>query len=122
MSSSRRQFGRPEKSSPSHHTVPASSASRSVGDIGGINFRNAASTPSLISLRRSRGTASASANATNSDSEQQVQGERQRMRVPGHGKRRRRGEPPRATGGIDVGKRECAEQDNDKEECGQHGQ
>ena len=64
MSSSRRQFGRPEKSSPSHHTVPASSASRSVCDIGGISLRNAASTPSLMSLRRSAGTASASANAT----------------------------------------------------------
>ena len=33
------QSGRPEKSSPSHHTVPASIASRSVCDIGGITLR-----------------------------------------------------------------------------------
>ena len=34
-SSSFFQFGSPVNSSPSHHTVPASSASRSVDDIGG---------------------------------------------------------------------------------------
>ena len=33
------QSGRPEKSSPSHPTVPASIASRSVCDIGGITLR-----------------------------------------------------------------------------------
>ena len=59
------QSGRPEKRSPSHHTVPASSASRSVCDIGGISLRNAASTPSLTSLRRSVGRASGSASTMN---------------------------------------------------------
>ena len=47
------QFGRPLKSSPSHHTVPASSASRSVWDMGGSNFRNRPSSGLLRSIRRS---------------------------------------------------------------------
>jgi hypothetical protein len=33
------QSGPPVNSSPSHHTVPASKASRSVADIGGSNLR-----------------------------------------------------------------------------------
>src|SRR5690606_10854320 len=38
ISSSLFQSGSPEKSSPSHHTVPAAIASRSVSEIGGMIF------------------------------------------------------------------------------------
>ncbi len=65
VSSNRCQSGRPEKRSPSHQTVPASIASRSVCDIGGITLRNAASTASLMSLRRSGGMLSGIASSTN---------------------------------------------------------
>jgi hypothetical protein len=64
-SSNVRHSGRPEKSSPSHQTVPASIASRSVCDIGGNTLRNAESTASLISLRRRIGTLSGMASSTN---------------------------------------------------------
>src|SRR6266550_3478261 len=59
------QFGRPEKSSASHQTVPASMASRSVCDIGGITLRNTARTRSLTSERRSRVRLSTTATSTN---------------------------------------------------------
>jgi hypothetical protein len=65
VESRRDQSGRPEKSSPSHHTVPASSASRSVCDIGGITLRYSESTPSLMSLRRSEGIDNGIARTTN---------------------------------------------------------
>ena len=59
-----RQFGLPEKSSPSHQTVPASIASRSVCDIGGSTLRNAARMASLMRARRSAGMLSGMASST----------------------------------------------------------
>ena len=58
------QSGLPEKSSPSHQTVPASIASRSVCDMGGSTFRNAARMASLIRARRSAGILSGMASST----------------------------------------------------------
>jgi len=49
--------GRPEKSSPSQPTVPASSASRSVCDIGGITLRKIRSTGRVINGLRTGATA-----------------------------------------------------------------
>ena len=81
-SSSLRQSGLPENSSPSHQTVPASMASRSVCDIGGSTLRNAESTPSLISLRRSVGTLSAIASRTNTSVSTSVSHGTSRWRTP----------------------------------------
>ncbi|MNP38937.1 hypothetical protein D3C76_1324870 [compost metagenome] len=52
------QSGRPLNSSPSHHTVPASMASRSVSDIGGRVLRNQANSGALNSVRRRSGSSS----------------------------------------------------------------
>ncbi len=60
-----RQSGLPENSSPSHQTVPASIASRSVCDIGGRTLANAEKMPSVMSLRRSAGMLSGIASSTN---------------------------------------------------------
>src|SRR6266581_671766 len=59
-----RQSGFPEKSSPSHHTVPASIASRSVCDIGGRMARYHASSGLATSARRKGARPSSSAQAT----------------------------------------------------------
>ena len=53
------QSGLPLKSSPSHQTVPASSASCSVCEICGNALRNQCNKGSLISARRNGGTLSA---------------------------------------------------------------
>ena len=50
---SRCQFGMPENNSPSHQTLPASSASRSVSDIDGNMLRYTSSAGRVIFSRRS---------------------------------------------------------------------
>jgi hypothetical protein len=55
MSNSVFQRGRPENSSASHHTVPASSASRSVADIGGSTDLNQPNRRLEINALRSGG-------------------------------------------------------------------
>jgi len=60
IASSLLQRGRPLNSSPSHHTVPASSASCSVCDTCGNILRNTLRMKLLISRRRSQGTPSTS--------------------------------------------------------------
>src|SRR6266700_1579920 len=59
-----RQSGLPENSSPSHHTVPASIASRSVCDIGGRMARYHASSGLATSARRKGARPSKSPQAT----------------------------------------------------------
>src|SRR6266851_3335233 len=59
-----RQSGLPENSSPSHHTVPASIASRSVCDIGGRMARYHASSGLATSTRRKGARPSRSPQAT----------------------------------------------------------
>ena len=61
------QRGAPLNSSASHHTVPASSASRSVSDMAGRMRRNSANTGRVSSWRRSRGTLSSSASTPKTD-------------------------------------------------------
>src|SRR6266571_500527 len=58
-----RQSGLPENSSPSHHTVPASIASRSVCDIGGRMARYHASSGLATSARRKGATPSSNPKA-----------------------------------------------------------
>ncbi|MCY3729983.1 MAG: hypothetical protein OXF98_01460 [Rhodospirillaceae bacterium] len=58
------QSGMPENSCPSHHTLPASSASRSVSESDGSMSRNASRTGALMRSRRSDSTFS-SASAAN---------------------------------------------------------
>src|SRR5690606_18760620 len=64
------QSGAPEKSSPSHHTLPASSASCSVRDIDGSMRRYTASSLRLICSRRKLSTfnAASAANTIQSSS------------------------------------------------------
>ena len=59
------QSGRPLNNSPSHQTVPASSASCSVCETWGKALRNQLSSGSLISARRSCGTISSAATIRN---------------------------------------------------------
>ena len=80
------QSGRPEKRSPSHHTVPALIASASVSDIGGITFRNAARARLLTTARRSGGSARiATIAASGASSQSQIMGSsfRSLRRAPG---------------------------------------
>ena len=58
------QLGLPLKSSPSHQTVPASSASFSVCDIGGSDLRSSGRMRSVINERRSDSTLSGTTTAS----------------------------------------------------------
>jgi len=68
------QSGRPLNNSPSHQTVPASMASRSVSDIGGRVFLNQRNNGVVNHLRRasgsSRGRALAISSSQNTASNQ----------------------------------------------------
>ena len=115
------QSGRPEKSSPSHQTVPASIASRSVCDIGGSTLRNAASTrvaDELAPQRRhverdreqhERRASAASVSQPGSVCATHATPSATAMAAVNDGAR-----------GVDVGQRERAGENGDEPEDGQH--